>query len=249
MVVVEAKLARTPITDSSALVSAAKPLSRTPVSGAEDLPCAVCRGQNARFLLAVEGRDYWRCLDCEATFLQPTQLPAIDVEYAHYLRHENSPDDVRYRQFLYRLAAPLLACLPQRQSGLDYGCGPGPALACMLREAGHEVALYDPFFHRDSAALDRSYDFITCTEVVEHFHRPAEEFGRLDTLLKPGGWLAIMTCFQTDDARFAAWHYRREPTHVVFYRAETFIQLARRYGWQCEIPEKNVVLMRKRKRS
>jgi len=239
----------TPITDSSGLASVAKPPCRTPVCGSENLPCSVCCGKNARFLLAAGGRDYWRCSDCAATFLHPTQLPTIDAEYAHYLRHENSPEDLHYRRFLHRLAAPLLARLPHRQSGLDFGCGPGPALDCMLREAGHEVALYDPFFHRDSATLLRTYDFVTCTEVVEHFHRPAEEFARLDALLKPGGWLAIMTCFQTDDTRFAAWHYRRDPTHVVFYGAETFIQLARCYDWHCEIPVKDVVLMRKGKRS
>ncbi|MBS0543647.1 MAG: methyltransferase domain-containing protein, partial [Proteobacteria bacterium] len=79
--------------------------------------------------------------------------------------------------------------------------------------------------------------------VVEHFHHPAEEFARLDALLRPGGWLGIMTCFQTDDARFARWHYRRDPTHVVFYREATFRVIARRHGWVCEIPAKDVVLM------
>ncbi len=115
----------------------------------------------------------------------------------------------------------------------------------MLREAGHEVALYDPFFAPDAAVLERRYDFITCTEAAEHFHDPAGEFDRFDRMLRPGGWLALMTCFQTDDARFARWHYRRDPTHVVFYRAATFQCIARRFGWQCEVPCKDVVLMRK----
>jgi len=64
-------------------------------------------------------------------------------------------------------------------------------------------------------------------------------------MLHPGGWLALMTCFQTDDARFANWHYRRDPTHVVFYREATFRHIARLLGWQCEIPCKDVVLMQK----
>lgn len=45
-----------------------------------------------------------------------------------------------------------------------------------------------------------------------------------------------MTCFQTDDARFAAWHYRRDPTHVVFYRESAFRRIAERFGWRCEVP-------------
>lgn len=75
--------------------------------------------------------------------------------------------------------------------------------------------------------------------------RPAREFARLDALLEPGGWLAVLTTFQTEDAAFAGWHYRRDPTHVVFYRPQTFRRIARRHGWSCEIPCANVALMRK----
>ncbi|WP_068636217.1 class I SAM-dependent methyltransferase [Thauera butanivorans] len=195
--------------------------------------------------MCVEGRDYLRCGRCEATFLLPAQRPAAAAERAEYALHCNDAADPAYRRFLGRLAAPLLARLAPASTGLDYGCGPGPALAGMLRAAGHAVALYDPFFAPDAAVLARSYDFITCTEAAEHFHDPAAEFARLDGLLRPGGWLAVMTCFQADDARFAGWHYRRDPTHVVFYRESTFRWLADRFGWQCEVPCKDVVLMRK----
>ena len=54
-----------------------------------------------------------------------------------------------------------------------------------------------------------------------------------------------MTTFQTDDDRFANWHYRKDPTHVIFYREATFRFLAERFGWQLEIPRKDVVLLRK----
>lgn len=117
----------------------------------------------------------------------------------------------------------------------------------MLREAGHDMHLYDPFFAPDPAALKRSYDFITCTEVAEHLHHPAAAFASLDKLLQPGGWLAVMTSFQTDDAGFGNWHYRQEPSHVVFYREETFRHLAKQFDWTCEIPAANVALMQKPK--
>jgi hypothetical protein len=52
-----------------------------------------------------------------------------------------------------------------------------------------------------------------------------------------------MTCFQTDDSRFAHWHYRRDPTHVVFYREETLRFLAAERGFSCLIPCKDVALM------
>jgi SAM-dependent methyltransferase len=195
---------------------------------------------------SVDGRDYWRCTVCAATFVDPSQLPDEEGERTCYTLHENDPNDAGYRRFLWTLGGPLLERLPPAQEGLDYGCGPGPALAHMLAEAGHAVRLYDPFFHPDRSVLARTYDFVTCTEVAEHFHRPAEEFTCLDRLIRPGGWLAIMTCFQDDDHRFAQWHYRRDPTHLVFYREETFRHLATQFAWQCEVPVKNVVLMHKR---
>lgn len=207
--------------------------------------CPVCEGADSRHFQTVDARAYARCPHCEATFLLPGHLPSPQAERAEYELHRNTPDDAGYRRFLSQLATPLLQRLAPASHGLDFGCGPGPVLAGMLREAGHRVALYDPFFHPEQGALSERYDFITCTEVVEHFHQPAHEFRRLDTLLKPGGWLAVMTRFQTDDARFAQWHYRRDPTHVVFYRQATFEHLARVHGWACEVPAPNVVLLRK----
>jgi SAM-dependent methyltransferase len=207
--------------------------------------CIVCRAPAIRPFATVGALAYFRCDACLATFLDPAQRLSPEAERTHYGHHENDPADLRYRAFLAKLAAPLLARLPGPSRGLDYGCGPGPALAAMLREAGHEVALYDPFFASGPAPLDATYDFVACTETAEHFFHPADEFDRLGELLRPGGWLAVMTCFQTDDARFAAWHYRADPTHVVFYREATLRCIARARGWSCEIPLKDVALMRR----
>ncbi|WP_233546066.1 class I SAM-dependent methyltransferase [Salinibius halmophilus] len=181
-----------------------------------------------------------------ATFLAPESLPTSDEELSEYQQHNNDTQSAGYRKFLAKLAEPLHSTLRPHSSGLDYGCGPGPLLAKMMSELGHQVALYDPFFHPDASVLNERYDFITCTEVAEHFHQPAQEFAKLDQLLKPGAWLAIMTCWQTDDAKFANWHYRRDPTHVVFYKQETLQFLAKRYGWFMHTPAKDVALMQKR---
>lgn len=210
--------------------------------------CPVCRASATTPLVDIDGRAYWRCGECQARFLAPQHYLPPAAELAHYQQHHNAVYDPGYRAFLARLAAPLLLRLPAARQGLDYGCGPGPALAAMLREAGHAVALYDPFFAPDPAPLQERYDFITCSEAAEHFHDAASEFEKLHELLKPGGWLALMTCFQTDDERFANWHYRRDPTHVVFYREATMQWLARRFSWECVIPSKDVALMRKPER-
>lgn len=211
-----------------------------------ELPrCPVCLEGHPEFFRQIGQQVYLRCPTCLATIMAPQSRLTPGEEKQIYELHENDPEDAGYRRFLTKLADPLTERLPPGAEGLDFGCGPGPALAGMLEEAGFTMALYDPFFHPDMASLDRSYDFITCTEVVEHIYEPAEVFNLLDRLLRPGGWLGIMTCFQTDDERFDNWHYRRDPTHVVFYRQATFEWLARKYGWALEVPVKDVVLLRK----
>lgn len=64
-------------------------------------------------------------------------------------------------------------------------------------------------------------------------------------MLNPGGWLAIMTTFQNDDATLHAGIIAVYPTHVVFYREATFQVIAKRHDWQCDFPCRNVTLLRK----
>lgn len=216
----------------------------TPTVPANGWPqCPVCAESVVRFFLAVGELRYWRCPHCLATLLEPRQRLTLGDERAEYRLHRNDPADAGYRAFLARLAEPLLARLAPASEGLDFGCGPGPALSAMLRHAGHRMRDYDPAFAPDPAALTRNYDFIACTEVFEHLHQPARELDLLERLLRPCGVLAVMTSFQTDDARFADWQYRRDPTHVVFYRRRTFEVLARARGWKCEFPAANVVFL------
>ena len=134
----------------------------------------------------------------------------------------NDPDDPGYRRFLARLAEPLLERLPPGARGLDFGCGPGPALARMLQEAGHDVSLFDVFYAPEEAVFQRRYDFVTATEVVEHLARPGEELARLWSLLRPGGWLGVMTKLVRDRDAFARWHYKNDPTHIVFFSIATW---------------------------
>ncbi|MFP4407789.1 MAG: class I SAM-dependent methyltransferase [Spirochaetaceae bacterium] len=211
----------------------------------DDARCPVCRSEEVVHFETVRGRVYFRCLQCRATFLSRAQLPTAEQEKARYDEHNNDPRDPGYREFLNRLAQPLLERLPPGARGLDFGCGPGPALAGMLDEAGHEVSCYDPFYAPDPRVLDLQYDFITATEVLEHLHRPAETLDLFDAILRPGGYLGVMTEFLTDESRFAGWYYRQDLTHVVFYAEATLRRIAQLRGWAVEIPRKNVAIFRK----
>ncbi len=188
-------------------------------------------------------RRFFHSPTCDLVFLDPDfRLPEQD-EVAHYGTHRNDPDDSGYRRFLSRLADPLLARLRPGAEGLDFGCGPGPALPVMLEEAGFEMRVYDPFFAPDEEALRRCYDFITATEVVEHLFEPARVLERLTGMLRPGGWLAIMTEPPPVDRSLTTWRYARDPTHVCFHSPATFRWIAERWGYRLEQPEHGVALL------
>lgn len=186
------------------------------------MQCPLCGAPDAEFFHRDTQREYLRCGACRLVYVPPRYFLDLEAERAEYQLHENDPADAGYREFLSRLATPLLARLAPGSRGLDFGCGPGPALVAMLQEAGHEMARYDPFFFPDRTPLSRRYDFITATEVVEHLHRPGEELERLWALLRPGGWLAIMTKLVIDAQAFANWHYKNDLTHVSFFSSDTW---------------------------
>lgn len=208
-------------------------------------PCTVCGSYQVLHFATVDARQYWRCRICSLTFLDPSQWVPKNEEKACYDRHENSPHDPAYRAFLSQLIQPLVPKLTPGTIGLDYGCGPGPTLSVMLQEQGFKMVIYDPYFADDNKVLLRQYAFITCTEVAEHFYHPYREFSRLDGLLLPEGWLGVMTSFLEKDTVFRDWYYRRDPTHVVFYKRQTLVWIARHFGWRVEFPGQNIALFQK----
>ncbi len=174
---------------------------------------------------------YLDCPTCLSRFLHPTHVLPPDAEKAEYELHNNDILDPRYQSFVKPITDAVLANHSPDQSCLDFGSGPASVIAHVLSSSGFQMAAYDPFFRRDASLLDQHYDFITCSETVEHFHSPRLEFERLHALLKPGGTLYISTLLYDDSIPFENWHYRRDTTHVFLYRAETFSWLAEHLGF------------------
>jgi len=212
---------------------------------ATDCPCPLCASSQVEHYLADSRRDYLQCGVCRLVFVPPHQHLSAAEEKAHYDLHENDPADPGYRKFLSRLATPLMEKLADKSVGLDFGSGPGPTLSLMMAEAGHRVAIFDPYYAPDHSCLRQHYDFITATEVVEHLSRPGEELDRLWSLLNAGGWLGLMTKRVSGREAFTRWHYKNDPTHICFYSRETFDHLGLK--WQAEVlyPDADVVLFHK----
>ena len=207
--------------------------------------CTICKNESVVVFKTIEQTKYWKCNFCKAKFVDRAHRLDAENEKKRYDQHNNVVEDLAYRSFLSKLTDPLKAKLSPGDKGLDFGCGPGPALADMMQSDGYGMEIYDPFFFPNQDALSKKYDFITCTETAEHFFNPHDEFQSIDDLMVEGGWFGLMTCFMTEDELFEGWYYRRDPTHVSFYSEQTFEVIASQRNWNYEIPEKDIVLFNK----
>ena len=119
----------------------------------EQTHCSLCASLEISEYFKDQRRSYVQCSRCDLVFVPSQEYVTREAEKAEYDLHRNNIDDAGYRGFLSRLMQPLLERLSPSASGLDFGCGPGPALAHMLREAGFEMAVYDSFFACDDASV------------------------------------------------------------------------------------------------
>ncbi len=190
-------------------------------------------------------RDYYQCTHCSLVLISPEQHLPADEEFKRYEMHENSPDDPDYRTFLNRMFRPMNERIEPGSYGLDFGSGPGPALHVMFEEAGHSVELFDLYYANDPSVFDKQYDFITSTETVEHLREPRKELDRLWACLKAGGWLGIMTKRVSSREAFRSWHYKNDDTHIIFFSADTFKWMGKRWGTTPEFEGDDVVLFNK----
>jgi hypothetical protein len=212
----------------------------------ETMTCPLCWSDDARSYFQDGRRDYFHCPVCSLVFVPPRQFLPADEEKKRYDLHQNSPEDQDYRRFLSRLFIPLQQLLAPGSSGLDFGSGPAPTLSLMFEEAGHAMTIFDRFYEDVPAALERRYDFITATEVVEHLHHPKKELERLWACLNEGGWLGIMTSHAVPQEDFPLWHYKNDPTHVCFFSPRTFSRLALQWNAEVTFADGDVVFFRKR---
>ena len=194
--------------------------------------CPLCKGHTITPYHQDERREYLECEACKLVFVPKKFHLDAALEKAQYDLHENDPNDVNYRKFLSKIYTPLNALLKPNSKGLDFGSGPGPTLSLLFKEAGHKMDIYDIFYAPNKNVLKGGYDFITATEVVEHLSSPMQVLDMLWGLVKPGGYLGLMTQFN-EGVDFKNWHYKIDPTHICFFKPETFGKLTKK--WEAEI--------------
>lgn len=163
-------------------------------------------------------------------------------EKERYETHNNDINDEAYRKFASPLVKQVTGNYQPGSRGLDFGAGTGPVASAMLREQGYDMTLYDPFFHNDPASLVKSYDFIICCEVIEHFYNPATEFRLLRSLLDKKGKLICMTELLMSGTDFADWWYKNDETHVFFYTPESIAWIGARFSFDTFIKSSRIVI-------
>jgi hypothetical protein len=205
--------------------------------------CPLCANRSAVLFCHDRRRTYFHCPQCDLIFVPPRQLLMPDEEKTRYDLHQNDPADLRYRKFLNRLFRPLEKKLPPDAHGLDFGCGPGPTLSVMFEEGGYHCDNYDLYYAVAPALLKKQYDFLTCSEAMEHFRRPRDEFEQFLQLVRPGGWIGIMTQLHNEaPVPFERWHYKDDDTHIAFFSRRTFQTLGRTYGLLLEYYSGGILL-------
>lgn len=210
--------------------------------------CPLCLGPDPELYfkeIKNPAREFFYCEKCGLVFVPPEYHVSFEDEKRRYDLHQNGPFDRGYRSYLTRLMIPLTARLESGARGLDFGSGPGPVFSSLLEEMGHPTALYDPVYAPDTTVLDHTYDFVTATEVIEHLRTPAETLDRMWALVRPGGWLGMLTQMLPPKAAFGRWSYKNDPTHILFFSPRVLNWLAERWEADLLLPQENVILMGK----
>lgn len=210
--------------------------------------CILCRSKSLVSFMIEGGsgsKTYFDCSECRLRFLDPAQHLNHEQEKNRYLVHRNNKLDTHYQEFVTPLFNIISGLFAEKVHCLDFGAGQSSALSHLLEEDGFEVSQYDPIFANDKKLLEETYDVVVATEVVEHFYRPNQEFLLLRQLLNVDGCLGLMTQILTDEIDFKNWYYRRDDTHVAFYRKETFDWITAHFGFHdVEIHNANLITMR-----
>lgn len=167
-------------------------------------------------------------------------------EKKRYDQHTNSKDDQYYIDFLNRIVSPIISNIKPNSIGLDFGCGSAPILKGLFSNHNIGIAEYDLYYKDDKSLLNRDWNFIVTTEVIEHLSKPGDIIRSLWNLIDNRGILAIMSNLYTKSTDFPSWYYKGDPTHICFFCKESFLWLAKELDANVEFFDKDITILKKR---
>jgi 2-polyprenyl-3-methyl-5-hydroxy-6-metoxy-1,4-benzoquinol methylase len=212
-----------------------------------NLNCHICNQRTETFVHEKTNITYYHCKPCEYIFKSPECYQDLQKQKERYNLHENNAEDAGYIAYFQRFLDFILPLVGKPQNALDFGCGRTSLLATLLKKEGIACDYFDPIYHPNTLDSNKKYDLIVSTEVFEHLHQPRMVFKSLLERLDRGGYLAIQTEFHSNEkVSFKKWWYPQDPTHIVFFRAQTFKVLCEKFGCECIADNgKNMIVIEK----
>lgn len=183
--------------------------------------------------------------------MSPEYFPSPEDEKKRYASHNNDISNTGYLSYLNNfLSSVFYPFVPKHSSILDFGSGPVPVLADILKIRGFTVDYYDPFFAPSLEWKEKKYDAVTAVEVFEHLHNPSEAIKNLSSVLKNNGYLIIRTMLHPENKNFfSGWWYRQDCTHVSFFSERTFRLISDRYDFKLIAVKNNREIVLKKRTS
>lgn len=205
--------------------------------------CPLCDG-DASLAERDRSRTFFACPRCDLVFVPHREHLPPAQERARYERHQNAMENIGYVQMFTRKIRLMRRTWQGVRRVLDYGCGPGPVLVELLRRIGYDAYGYDPYFAPQMPP--GPFDAVVSTEAFEHFASPRRELDRIAALLRPGGYLNVMTRLRPAGQALRSWWYARDPTHVAFYSQATFRWIAKVWGYrECYSNADDFIILKK----
>lgn len=194
-----------------------------------------------------EDKNYYFCDCCGVVYKSKDLILNNSEEKKRYEYHNNSIDDIKYVNYFKKFIDNSVIPYINGKEGLDYGCGKNCVLEQILeRDYQLEVDSYDKYFLND-VKLQSRYDFIVCTEVIEHIDNPLDFLNILDNFLTPGKTISIMTQLLDNVNDFFSWWYIRDETHICFFSVKTFKFIARKMNYDIVYTNNiDAIVLRKR---
>ena len=206
--------------------------------------CPLCNSTSTLFCEKTK-HLFYKCNTCHGIFRPKHTFLTAEEEKAHYEKHNNDVFDERYQNFVSPIVNAVLQDFSSEAKGLDFGSGTGPVIAKMLTDKGYQVQNYDLFFAKEPSLLNQKYDYISCCEVMEHFHQPYKEFELLKSLLLPKGKLYCKTEVFNNQKPFENWYYKDDFTHVFIYQHKTLEWIKTKFHFSNLVIKEKLIVFEK----
>jgi len=210
--------------------------------------CKICSKPVEHFYDDYMQCETYFCKDCAFIFKDQAAIISPDKELKVYQQHNNTEENLGYvamfQDFIDKTITPHK---DEITTVFDFGSGPNPVLASLLKKEGFSVDYYDKYFSPQKVYEGKRYDLITSTEVIEHISDVQETMKLFSEHLNSGGYLALMTQFHPNTTEaYLNWWYRRDPTHISFFRPQSLQILAKQHGLHYRYDDnKKIILFQK----